>query len=89
MDEAIQLAVKVLSKTMDSTTLTGEKRTCFPVFRCSAGAHSPTETLLLFCLATVEFCTVSKKGSKVVYHVMSDKEVDEYLKKVEPAAPST
>jgi hypothetical protein len=33
----------------------------------------------------VEFCTVSKKGAKVVYHVMSDKEVDEYLKKVEPA----
>jgi len=62
LDEAIQLAVKVLSKTMDSTTLTGEK---------------------------LEFCTVSKKGSKVVYHVMSDKEVDEYLKKVEPAAPST
>jgi hypothetical protein len=27
LDEAIQLAVKVLSKTMDSTTLTGEKRT--------------------------------------------------------------
>ena len=28
---------------------------------------------------------MSKKGAKVVYHVMSDKEVDEYLKKVEPA----
>jgi 20S proteasome subunit alpha 3 len=55
LKEAINLAVKVLSKTMDSTTLTGEK---------------------------LEFCTVNKRGDEVVYHVMTDKEVDEYLKDI-------
>jgi len=62
LKEAINLAVKVLSKTMDSTTLTGEK---------------------------LEFCVVNKQGSDVVYHVMTDKEVDEYLKDIEPEKKET
>ncbi len=53
--------------------------------RSTANAVGPPRERCWFCTDAVEFCTVSKKGAKVVYHVMSDKEVDEYLKKVEPA----
>ncbi len=53
--------------------------------RSTAHAVGRPRELGWFCTAAVEFCTVSKMGAKVVYHVMSDKEVDEYLKKVEPA----
>eukprot|EP00276_Gloeochaete_wittrockiana_P008831 CAMPEP_0184655654 /NCGR_PEP_ID=MMETSP0308-20130426/14293_1 /TAXON_ID=38269 /ORGANISM="Gloeochaete witrockiana, Strain SAG 46.84" /LENGTH=225 /DNA_ID=CAMNT_0027092301 /DNA_START=137 /DNA_END=814 /DNA_ORIENTATION=+ len=53
LKEAIQLAVKILSKTMDSTSLSPEK---------------------------LEFATLTKDGDEVVYHPLTDKEIEVLLK---------
>lgn len=56
LKDALVLAVKVMSKTMDSTTLSSEK---------------------------LEFSTLVRKDGKVIYHVLTDAEVDQLLKDAE------
>jgi len=56
LDDALMLAVKVLSKTMDTTAPTPDK---------------------------MEFSTVTKVDGKVVYHVLTKKELEVLLKKAE------
>lgn len=56
LEDAILLAIKVMSKTMDSTNLTPEK---------------------------LEFSILKKEGKTVSYHVLTETEVQDYIKKAE------
>jgi 20S proteasome subunit alpha 3 len=56
IQEALTLALKVMSKTMDSTTLSSDK---------------------------LEFCTLTRVGDEVVYHILESSQVDEMLKQKE------
>eukprot|EP00002_Diphylleia_rotans_P015232 TRINITY_DN2952_c0_g1_i1.p1 TRINITY_DN2952_c0_g1~~TRINITY_DN2952_c0_g1_i1.p1 ORF type:complete len:245 (-),score=54.93 TRINITY_DN2952_c0_g1_i1:408-1142(-) len=58
LKEALSLAIKVMSKTMDSTTLSTEK---------------------------LEFATFTRKGTRCVFHILTQAELEELFKEV-PAA---
>jgi 20S proteasome subunit alpha 3 len=76
LEDAVKLSIKVLVKTMDSTSLTSEK--CTSYFKLIPAYNSFS---CLLCLI-VEFATLklSKDGSQVVYHLYKAEEVDELLK---------
>src|SRR5438045_2094224 len=70
LKEACGMAVKVLSKTMDSTKLSSEKSKCFWVQSCRFRSQ-----------IIVEFATVGKTKSGTVYHhLWSADEIDALLK---------
>ena len=72
LKEACGLAVKVLSKTMDSTKLSSEKSVCI--------ASSVHAAFLLTCWA-VEFATVGKtRDGKVYHHLWGADEITTLLK---------
>lgn len=73
VEDAKALAIKVLSKTMDSTTLNSEK--C-KLIR-SRGSSVPWITDA-FCI--VEFATIRQVDGKVVYDLFKPSEIDALLK---------
>jgi 20S proteasome subunit alpha 3 len=80
LKEACGLAVKVLSKTMDSTNLSSEKSMlCFILeLKC----------MLVLTHCVVEFATVGKtKSGKVYHHLWKAEEIDELLKEHGLAKP--
>ncbi len=91
LKDAINLAIKVLAKTMDSTTLSSEKRTCLRTH-----THTHTHTCLLHSAHTdrcvyvcfaVEFGTLTKNAKgEVVWQILSDKTVDQLLKDADIAS---
>jgi 20S proteasome subunit alpha 3 len=69
LKEACELAVKVLSKTMDSTKLSSEKSECHFVLR------------MKLTVGIVEFATVGKtKDGKIYHHLWGAEEIDALLK---------
>lgn len=75
LKEACAMAVKVLSKTMDSTKLSSEKSEFFP-HRCVW-----LFSVLISVLYTVEFATVGKtKDGKIYHHLWTANEIDALLR---------
>ena len=81
LDEACGMAVKVLSKTMDSTKLSAEKSASpsspvqFPVFSAGYLVHFMALITMYACwaaancpFATVEFATVGQREDGKIYH---------------------
>jgi 20S proteasome subunit alpha 3 len=74
LQEACAMAVKVLSKTMDSTKLSSEKSKRTRFLRPRFGG-------LTFCPYTVEFATVGKtKDGKIYHHLWTADEIDALLR---------
>ena len=80
MEEACAIAVKILSKTMDSTTLSSEKSMFF--FPLPHLYLMEPFTYLLFPLSTVEFATLGRTADGGIYHhLWTAPEITELLKK--------
>ena len=86
LQEACAMAVKVLSKTMDSTKLSSEKSKSPSPHGC-AGAKRNRAVFLIFLMLTsgfsfpVEFATVGKtKDGKIYHHLWSADEIDALLR---------
>ena len=75
LKEAKSLAIKVLSKTMDGTALSSEKRTLF--------------WWLQLTVTIVEFAVISLVNGKVSFQPFSDEAVDALLKEEAAAAEAT
>ena len=74
LKEACAMAVKVLSKTMDSTKLSSEKSELWLCFLCVGSA-----SILTVCV--VEFATVGKTtGGKIYHHLWNADEIDALLR---------
>lgn len=82
LDEAKALAIKVLSKTMDSTTLTSEK--C----KCDRRNQAGCDGWLIF-VCTVEFATIRLVNEKVKYEPYQAEEIDALLKEQNVGATAT
>lgn len=78
IEEALELAVKVLSKTMDSTTLDHEKGKS-ALHRCRLASVSNTITLLnVVEIATI---TYNEETNMTIGHILTHKELDTLLEK--------
>jgi 20S proteasome subunit alpha 3 len=83
LEEAKALAIKVLSKTIDSTTLTSEKRKYNEAFMCIVQSNSHVD--FLPC-SLVEFATLKVVDNVVKYSLYKSTEVDALLKQLDVGA---
>ena len=85
IEEALKLAVKVMAKTMDSTSLNSEK--------CIARTFNIAHTLLYYCFSmlfdflVVEFAYVHKTKAGVQLKQLTNVELDKLLKDNVDAIP--
>lgn len=83
LEEAKALAIKVLSKTIDSTTLTSEKRKYNEPFMCLVQSNSHVDFLPS---SLVEFATLKVVDNVVKYNLYKSTEVDALLKQLDVGA---
>lgn len=83
LEEAKALAIKVLSKTIDSTTLTSEKRKYNEAFMSVIQSNSHVDFLPS---SLVEFATLKVVDNVVKYNLYKSAEVDALLKQLDVGA---
>ena len=82
LKEAMMLAIKVLSKSMDTTSPTPEKRQQLYFLSCSCVVSPSLHVLPSLFLVEIATITKNKEG-EVVYHVLTTKELESILKEAE------
>ncbi len=94
LKDALELAVKVFGKTLDTNKLTSEKgkvftfgfsQTCVVVLQFKI--HIKSEVAYVsqvdFIFVSVEMATLTRKDGKTCIRILPESEVDQFIKKVE------
>lgn len=81
LSDALRLAIKILSKTLDTTKLTSEKSD--RIFSLLFRDFRKILNLFIFSLIKVEIATLTRENGKTRIRILSEKELNELIKEYE------